>query len=167
MPTVRSIFLSDIHLGTRACQAERLLDFLRDYVAQNVFLIGDIVDFWAMRRGISWSAAQNTFVQKMLKRARHGERVVFIPGNHDEIMRRYLGAHFGGVEVVEKAELVTADGRRLLVTHGDQFDAVVVNAKWLAHAGDRAYDFALWLNTWFNRARRLWGGQYWSLSNWA
>ena len=98
--SVRSIFLSDIHLGTRACQAERLLDFLREYESEHLFLVGDIVDFWAMSRGIYWSAAQNTVVQKILKRARHGVRVVFIPGNHDEALREYVGTslrrHPGG-----------------------------------------------------------------------
>lgn len=163
----RTILLSDIHLGTRGCQAGLLLDFLSRHEADAYYLVGDIFDGWRLRRGWHWPQSHNDVVQHLLGRAHAGARVVFIPGNHDEVMRRYLGAHFGGVEVVERAEFVTADGRRFLVTHGDQFDAVVVNAKWLAHVGDRAYDAALWLNTWFNRARRLWGGQYWSLSNWA
>lgn len=100
MPKVRSVFLSDIHLGTRACQADRLLDFLREHPAEQTYLVGDIIDFWAMSRSISWSQAQNTVVQKLLRRARHGERVVFIPGNHDEALRDYCGIVFGDVEVV-------------------------------------------------------------------
>jgi len=106
-------------------------------------------------------------VQALLARAQNGARIFYIPGNHDEVLRNYFGTHFGGVEVMETATHVTADGRRLLITHGDQFDSIVVHAKWLAHVGDRAYGFARWLNIWLNRIKRLWGGQYWSLSNWA
>ena len=112
MPHVRTLFLSDIHLGTRACQAERLVDFLREYSAEQTCLIGDIVDFWAMSRGICWSAAQNTVVQKLLRRARHGERIVFIPGNHDEALRDYCDTAFGNIEVVGEKVHQTADGRR-------------------------------------------------------
>lgn len=163
----RTIFLSDIHLGTRGCQAALLLDFLDHNQADTYYLVGDIFDGWRLRRGWHWPQAHNDVVQEFLARAHEGAQVYYIPGNHDEIMRTYLGTHFGGIEVVRQADFVSTAGTRYLVTHGDQFDAVVVNAKWLAHLGDRAYGFALWLNTWFNRARRLWGGQYWSLSNWA
>lgn len=163
----RTIFLSDIHLGTRGCQAELLLDFLDQREADTYYLVGDILDGWRLRRGWNWPQSHNDVVQALLARAHEGAKVVYIPGNHDEIMRKYLGTHFGGIEVMRQADHITADGRRYLVTHGDQFDAVVVNAKWLAHVGDRAYGFALWLNTWANQIRRLWGGQYWSLSNWA
>ena len=163
----RTIFISDTHLGTRGCQAELLLEFLQSNEAETYYLVGDIVDGWKLRRGWHWPQTHNDVVQALLARAHDGATIVFIPGNHDEVMRSYLGTHFGGVEVVAQAEHVTVDGRRFLVTHGDQFDSIVVNAKWLAHVGDRAYDLALWLNIWFNRARRLWGGQYWSLSNWA
>ncbi|MGB8883497.1 MAG: metallophosphoesterase, partial [Azonexus sp.] len=113
MPKVRSVFLSDIHLGTRACQADRLIDFLREYSAEQTYLIGDIVDFWSMSRSIHWSKAQNTVVQKLLRRARQGERVVFIPGNHDEALRDYCGIIFGDIEVAEELVHETADGRRL------------------------------------------------------
>ncbi|OYW59326.1 MAG: UDP-2,3-diacylglucosamine hydrolase [Rhodobacterales bacterium 12-65-15] len=132
-----------------------------------MYLIGDIVDAWRLRRGWFWPQSHNDVVQVLLARAHDGARIHYIPGNHDEMMRAYLGTHFGGVEVVQTATHVTADGRRLLITHGDQFDSIVVHAKWLAHIGDRAYGFALWANTFVNRAKRLWGGQYWSLSNWA
>jgi UDP-2,3-diacylglucosamine pyrophosphatase LpxH len=163
----RTLFLSDVHLGTPGCQAEMLLGFLEKNPADTIYLIGDIVDAWRLRRGWFWPQSHNDVVQELLARAHDGARIYYIPGNHDEVLRSYLGTHFGGVEVMETATHVTADGRRLLVTHGDQFDSIVVNAKWLAHVGDRAYEFALWLNTWVNRAKRLWGGQYWSLSNWA
>ena len=124
MPTVRSIFLSDIHLGTRACQADRLVDFLREYEAENLFLVGDIVDFWSMSRSIHWTPEQNTFVQKILRRARRGERVMFIPGNHDEALREYVGIAFGDIEVVSEHVHTLADGRRFLLLHGDEFDQI-------------------------------------------
>ena len=163
----RTIFISDIHLGTRGCQAELLLDFLAQHDAETFYLVGDIVDGWRLRRAWRWPQAHNDVVQALLGKAQDGARIFFIPGNHDAMMRSYLGTHFGGVEVVAQAEHVTAGGKRFLVTHGDQFDSIVVHARWLAHAGDRAYEFALWLNIWLNRIRRLWGGRYWSLSNWA
>lgn len=164
---IRTLFVSDIHLGTKGCQARMLLDFLSEHEADTIYLVGDILDAWRLRRGWFWPQAHNDVVEELLARAHAGVRVVYVPGNHDEVFRSYLGTHFGGVEVVPHVSHVTADGRRLLVTHGDQFDSIVVNAKWLAHVGDRAYAFALWLNTWVNRVKRLWGGQYWSLSNWA
>lgn len=120
-----------------------------------------------MRRGLHWPVSHGEVVQTLMARAAAGARIVFIPGNHDEMFRSYPGTHFCGVEITPRADYVTADGRRFLVTHGDEFDAVVLNARWLAHLGDRAYDVALQLNILFNRVRRLWGGPYWSLSNWA
>lgn len=162
----RTIFLSDIHLGTRGCQAEMLLDFLARTEAETWYLVGDIFDGWRLRRGWHWPQSHNDVVQALLAKAHAGARIVFIPGNHDEVARAYPGTHFGGIEVVQQAVHKTADGRRFLVTHGDQFDAVVMNAKWLAHVGDVAYEVALWLNTRLNRLRALWGRPYWSLSNW-
>ena len=163
----RTIFISDVHLGTRGCQAEMLLEFLRLHDADRIFLVGDIVDGWRFGRGWHWPQSHHDVAQALLSKAQAGAEVVFIPGNHDEALRSYLGTHFGGIEVVDRAVHRTGDGRRFLVTHGDQFDSIVMNAKWLAHLGDRAYEAALWLNTRVNRLRRLWGGNYWSLSNWA
>ena len=163
----RSLFLSDIHLGTRGCQAALLLDFLKHHQAERIYLIGDIVDGWRLQRGWHWPQAHNDVVQELLARASAGVEIIYIPGNHDEVMRKYLGTHFGGIEVMDRAVAELADGRRFLVTHGDQFDSVVVNAKWLAHIGDWAYVTTLWFNTWLNKVRWLWGGQYWSLANWA
>ncbi|WP_299499427.1 UDP-2,3-diacylglucosamine diphosphatase [uncultured Roseobacter sp.] len=164
----RTIFLSDIHLGTPGCQAELLLDFLRQHEAREYYLVGDIVDAWRIRRkGFLWPQAHNDVVQTLLAKAHDGAKIYLIPGNHDEFLRSYLGTHFGGIEVLQSADFTSADGKRFLVTHGDQFDSVVVNARWLAHVGDRAYGFMLWLNTRLNRLRWLWGGQYWSLSKWA
>ncbi|WP_106744240.1 UDP-2,3-diacylglucosamine diphosphatase [Yoonia maritima] len=163
----RTIFLSDIHLGTRGCQAHLLLDFLADHDAATIYLIGDIFDGWAIsRRGWHWPQSHNDVVQALLERARNGGQIFFVPGNHDEVMRNYLGTHFGGIEVVQTADFVGLNGKRYLVTHGDQFDTVVMNAKWLAHFGDAAYDFLIWMNPKINLLRSLWGGQYWSLSKW-
>ena len=168
MPNVRSVFLSDIHLGTRACQAERLLDFLREHPSDYLFLIGDIVDFWAMHRGVCWTSAQNTVVQKLLRRARHGERIVFIPGNHDEAVRDYLDVAFGDIEVREEAIHVTLDGRRLLLTHGDVFDQVTRHHRWVALAGDAAYNTLVRLNLVLSWGRRTLGiAGYWSLAGYA
>ena len=163
----RSIFLSDLHLGTSGCRADLLCDFLRNHDAETFYLVGDIFDGWALRRGWHWPQDHNDVVQAFLAKAQEGARIIFVPGNHDEVMRFYLGTHFGGIEVMETADFEGADGRRYLVTHGDQFDSVVLNARWLAHLGDRAYGLMLWLNKWVHRSRRLWGGQYWSLSKWA
>lgn len=163
----RTIFISDVHLGTRGCQAQLLLDFLSTNDAETYYLVGDVFDGWRLRRGWHWPQAHNDVIEAFLAKAHAGARIIYVPGNHDEIMRKYLGTHFGGIEVVEEAAFEAADGKRYLVLHGDRFDAVVTNAKWLAHVGDVAYEFALWSNRWTNRLRRLWGGQYWSLANWA
>ncbi len=165
--SARTIFLSDIHLGTRGCQADLLLDFLSKHDAETIYLVGDIVDGWRLSRGWHFPQSHNDIVQALLEKAHNGTRIVFIPGNHDEVMRGYFGTHFGGIEVMQTADFTSAAGKRYLVTHGDQFDAVVMNAKWLAHLGDRAYGFMIWLNPKLNAVRRLWGGGYWSLSKWA
>jgi len=162
----RTLFLSDIHLGTRGCQAEMLIDFLREHDADRIYLVGDIFDGWRLKKGWYWPQTHNDVVQKLLRKARKGTEIIYIPGNHDEVMRSYLGSHFGGIDVRDRDVHEAADGTRYLVIHGDQFDMVVRNAKWLAHIGDWAYTAALWFNGWFNRAKRLWGGQYWSLSKW-
>ena len=163
----RAIFLSDIHLGTRGCQAELLIDFLKYHEAEVIYLVGDIVDGWRLRRSWHWPQAHNDVVQKLLRKGRKGARIVYVPGNHDEFLRDYVGTHFGVVEVIEEPIHDTVDGRRLLVLHGDRFDVVVRNARWLAHLGDWAYTAALGLNTVFNQVRRKLGFPYWSLSAWA
>jgi len=165
---VRSIFLSDIHLGTRACQAERLLSFLRHHESRHLYLVGDIVDFWAMSRGIHWSRPQNTVIQKFLKRARHGTKVIFVPGNHDEVLREYVGTSFGDIELVQEHVHVAADGRRYAVLHGDEFDQVTRHHRWVAVLGDVAYNLLVRLNTWLSLARRTLGiSGYWSLAGYA
>jgi UDP-2,3-diacylglucosamine pyrophosphatase LpxH len=160
----RTVWISDVHLGTPGCQAGALLDFLKRVDCQTLFLVGDIVDGWQLRRNWYWPQAHNDVVQKLLRKARKGTRVIFIPGNHDEFARRYLGHTFGGIEVAADWLHLTAGGQRLWVTHGDLFDGVIQCAKWLAHAGDHLYEFTLRLNARFNSLRARLGLPYWSLS---
>ncbi len=160
----RSIWISDIHLGTRGCKADFLLDFLKHNESDYLYLVGDIIDCWRLRRTWYWHQAHNDVVQKLLRKARKGTHVVYVPGNHDEPLRDYTEMQFGGVTVLEEAIHVTADGRRLLVLHGDKFDGIVKYARWLAILGDRAYTMILALNHWYNLARRHLGYPYWSLS---
>ena len=160
----RTVCISDLHLGTPGCQAKALLDFLRQVDCETLYLVGDIIDGWQLRRSWYWPQAHNDVVQKILRKARKGTRVVFVPGNHDEFARRYVEHNFGGVDVVDEAVHTTADGRRLWVTHGDHFDGVIQCAKWLAYVGDWAYERTLQVNSWFNRARARLGLPYWSLS---
>jgi UDP-2,3-diacylglucosamine pyrophosphatase LpxH len=164
---MRALFISDIHLGTRGCQAELFLDFLRCHQAETIYLVGDVVDGWRLKRSWYWPAAHNDVAQAFLRIAGTGTRIVYLPGNHDEFLRDYLGTHFGGIEVSNRTIHETADGRRLLLIHGDQFDVVVRHARWLAFFGDWAYATALALNTYVNMIRRKLGFSYWSLSAWA
>jgi UDP-2,3-diacylglucosamine pyrophosphatase LpxH len=160
----RAAFISDIHLGTRGCQAELLLEFIRELDCETLYLVGDIVDGWKMKSGWFWPQAHNDVVQKILRLARRGVRVVYIPGNHDDRIRDFCGVHFGGVVVARDAIHEAADGKRYLVTHGDEFDSVVQHARWLAFLGDWSYRALIALNTHFNRARHALGLGYWSLS---
>jgi UDP-2,3-diacylglucosamine pyrophosphatase LpxH len=160
----RALWISDIHLGTPGCQAEPLLDFLRHTECDTLFLVGDIIDGWQLRRSWYWPQSHNDVVQKLLRKVRKGTRVIFVPGNHDEFARKYLGHDFGGVEVVEDWIHETADGRRLWITHGDHFDGVIQCAKWLAYLGDTLYEFTLKLNRYLNSVRARLGLPYWSLS---
>jgi len=161
---MRAVFVSDIHLGTAGCQAEALLDFLKHHPSDYLYLVGDIVDGWQLRRRWFWPQAHNDVVQKLLRRARKGCRVVFIPGNHDEFARGFVGHQFGGIEVHEDTVHTTVDGRTLWVTHGDYFDGVIQCAKWLAYLGDNLYEFTLKLNRHLNSLRTRLGLPYWSLS---
>lgn len=160
----RTIWLSDFHLGTRDCKAAFLLDFLRHNESEYLYLVGDIVDGWALSRSWYWDQPHNDVVQKLLRKARKGTRVVFVPGNHDEFARQYLGLSLGHVHIEPQVVHTTADGRRLLVLHGDAFDGMIRHARWLSVLGAGAYRAALKLNRWFNLARRGLGLPYWSLS---
>lgn len=161
---VRAVFISDLHLGTPGFQASALLEFLKQYPSDYLYLVGDIVDGWQLRRRWFWPQTHNDVVQKLLRRARKGCHVIFVPGNHDEFARGFIGHQFGGIEVVQDAVHTTADGRRLWVTHGDYFDGVIQCAKWLAYLGDYLYEFTLRLNRHFNHLRARLGLPYWSLS---
>ncbi|QJR15815.1 UDP-2,3-diacylglucosamine diphosphatase [Usitatibacter palustris] len=160
----RSIFISDIHLGTPSCQASHLLDFLRHTESEHLYLVGDIIDGWQLKRRWYWHQSHNDVIQKILRKARKGTKVTYVCGNHDEVLRNFLGVAFGGIDIVDEVMHTTADGRKLLVIHGDLFDAVVQGAKWLAYLGDHLYMLVLKLNQWFNHARATLGLRYWSLS---
>ncbi len=160
----RTIWISDVHLGTAGCKAKFLLDFLKFNESDTLYLVGDIIDGWQLRKGWNWRQSHNDVVQKVLRKARKGTRVIYVPGNHDEFARDYVNHHFGGIEVLYEATHVTAQGKRLLITHGDLFDGVIAQAKWLAYLGDSLYTFVLALNHWVNRARVRMGFEYWSLS---
>src|ERR1700739_2451925 len=162
----RALFISDGHLGLCGCRGHLLLHFLRYHDAEAIYLVGDIVDGWQLRSNWYWPQPHNDVVQKLLRKARKGARLIYVPGNHDEFLRDYYGTHFGGIEVAETAIHEAADGRRYLVVHGDVFDMVVKHAKWLALLGDTAYDLAILVNRWFNAMRRRLGFPYWSLSQW-
>jgi len=162
----RTIFLSDTHLGTKGCRSDFLVDFLRRVECEKLYLVGDIVDGWRLRKSWYWDRHHDEVIRLVLKAARNGTEVVYIPGNHDEALRDWLGLEIAGIRLVNEAVHAGADGRRYLVIHGDQFDGVIRYAKLLAHLGDWAYDSALTMNRWFNAARRRLGYPYWSLSQW-
>jgi UDP-2,3-diacylglucosamine pyrophosphatase LpxH len=160
----RSIFISDLHLGTKGCQAEALLDFLKENDSDYLYLIGDIFDGWQLRKKWYWPQAHNDVVQKLLRKARKGCNVIFVPGNHDEFARPFVGHAFGDIKVERETIHVTARGKKMLVIHGDDFDGVIRCAKWLAYTGDTLYTLALTLNRALNRLRSRLGLSYWSLS---
>ena len=160
----RTIWISDVHLGTKGCNAELLIDFLDSVDSETMYLVGDIIDGWRLKKKFYWPAAHNDIVWRILKRAKRGTRIVYIPGNHDEMFRQFSGLNFGGVEIRRAAFHDTADGRRLMVLHGDEFDAVMLAHRWLAFVGDHLYGLMMGLNRWVNSARRRMGLPYWSLS---
>ena len=161
---VRTAWISDVHLGTPGCQADALLDFLKHLDCDTLYLVGDIIDGWQLRRSWYWPQAHNDVVQKLLRKARKGTRVIYVPGNHDEFARKFLEHSFGGIEVAEEWIHTTADGRKLWVTHGDLYDGVIQCARWLALLGDSLYEFTLKLNRHLNSWRARAGLPYWSLS---
>lgn len=160
----RTVWISDTHLGTRGCKAEFLLDFLRHTECETLYLVGDIVDGWRLKKSWYWTEKQNEVVREILKKTRNGCQVIYVPGNHDEVMRDYTNLFFGGVLVKDEVIHEAADGKRYLVIHGDKFDSVVKYAKWLAHLGDWAYTMLLSTNHYFNAIRRWLKLPYWSLS---
>lgn len=163
MAHYRTAWISDIHLGTRGAKAQAVLDFLRDHEFDTLYLVGDIIDIWALRRGIFWPQEHNDVIQKLLRKARKGSTVIYIPGNHDEFVAHFIG-QFGSITLKKNDIHTTADGKRILVIHGHELDMVIQNLGWLAHAGDFGYKILLELNGVVNWGRRLLGYEYWSLS---
>ncbi|HJV06204.1 MAG TPA: UDP-2,3-diacylglucosamine diphosphatase [Chromobacteriaceae bacterium] len=161
---LRAIWISDVHLGTSGCRAEHLLDFLRHHESDYLYLVGDIVDGWQLKKSWYWKQHHNDVLQKVLRKARKGTQVIYVPGNHDEAARQYTGLDFGGIAIRQEAEHTTAVGQRLLILHGDEFDGVIQYAKWLAYVGDTLYTLILQLNRGFNWGRSKLGLPYWSLS---
>ena len=150
----RTIWISDVHLGTKGCNAELLIDFLDNVDSDTLYLVGDIIDGWRLKKKFYWPASHNDIVWRVLKRAKRGTRIVYIPGNHDEMFRQFSGLSFGGVEIRRAAFHETADGRKLLVLHGDEFDTIMLAHRWLAFVGDAAYHLLMGLNLWVNAVRR-------------
>src|SRR5215831_9733336 len=162
----RAAWISDTHLGTRGCNATALLDFLRETDFDTLYVVGDLIDIWSLRRAIYWPQQHNDVIQKILRKARKGARVIYIPGNHDELVTSFCGV-YGNIEIAERAIHMTASGERILIIHGHELDTVVQNVKWLALAGDLGYQFLLSLNPLINFVRRRFGLGYWSLSAYA
>ncbi|MFW2349518.1 UDP-2,3-diacylglucosamine diphosphatase [Qipengyuania sp.] len=160
----RTIWISDVHLGTKGCNHELLIDFLDHTDSETMYLVGDIIDGWRLKKKFYWPAEHNDIVWRILKRARRGTRIVYIPGNHDEMVRPFAGMDFGGVEILRAAFHETADGRRLMVLHGDEFDTIMLAHRWLAFVGDALYHVMMKLNNWVARVRTALGLPYWSLS---
>ena len=160
----RTIWISDIHLGTKGCNAAMLIDFLDSTDSEIMYLVGDIIDGWRLKKRPYWPASHNDIVWRILKRAKRGTRIIYIPGNHDEMMRQFSGMNFGGVEIARAAFHTTADGRRLMVLHGDEFDTIMLAHRWLAFVGDALYHLLLGANRWVNAVRERFGLPYWSLS---
>jgi UDP-2,3-diacylglucosamine pyrophosphatase LpxH len=161
----RSIWISDIHLGTRNCQADFLLDFLRQNESKYLYLVGDIIDGWQLKSSWFWEQSHNDVIQKILRKARKGTKVIYVPGNHDEFLRHYPKLKLGGITIMNRVMHRTADGRNFIIMHGDEFDSVIQHAKWLARLGDEVYEITLTLNRWMNAIRRLFGFGYWSVSS--
>ncbi len=161
---VRSVWISDVHLGSKGCRAEFLNDFLRKVECEYLFLVGDIVDIWAMRRGVYWPLSHNEVIQTILKKSRKGVKVIYVPGNHDELLREYMGSLFGNIEICHEYLHTTTTGKRLLLMHGDEFDKVVTCGKIKELLGNVGYDFLIWLNRAVHFLRRNLGLPYWSLA---
>jgi len=160
----RAIWISDVHLGFRGCQANFLLDFLRTVETEYLYLVGDIIDVWNMQKNVYWPQEHNNVIRTILGKAKHGTKVVYVPGNHDEVFRDYDGMQFGNLTIQTQAIHTGADGRRYLIMHGDEFDSVVKCSKLVAMVGNVAYDWLLWSNRYVNTIRRAFGRPYWSLA---
>ncbi|WP_305856274.1 UDP-2,3-diacylglucosamine diphosphatase [Balneatrix alpica] len=161
---VRTIWISDTHLGTRGCQAELLTEFLKSHDCQQLFLVGDIIDGWRLRKGFYWPQSHSNVLRRILTLAKRGTEVTYVTGNHDEFLRKYSTLELGNIRLVDEAEYQTLQGERWLITHGDLFDVITRYHRWLAFLGDSAYESLLVLNRWLNQLRQRFGMGYWSLS---
>ncbi|MFN3580452.1 MAG: UDP-2,3-diacylglucosamine diphosphatase, partial [Pseudomonas sp.] len=161
---VRTLWISDLHLGTRGCQADKLTEFLKGHDCEQLYLVGDIIDGWRLRKNMYWPQAHTNVLRRVLTMSKRGTQVTYVTGNHDEFLRRYSSLVLGNIHLVDEAEHKTLDGRRLLVIHGDQFDVITRCHRWLAFLGDHAYEFSLVMNRWLNHWRSRYGYGYWSLS---
>jgi len=160
----RSVFLSDIHLGTKMCQANHLLDFIKSFESEKIYLIGDIIDCWAMNSKKYWPQEHNDVIQKLLRKSRKGTTIIYVPGNHDELMRSYCNAELGNIFLLTQTIHYGIDNKKYLITHGDQFDIVIKNAKWISHIGSWAYDVTIVVNYFINKINHFFGFKNWSLS---
>lgn len=163
MMKYKTVWISDLHLGTRGCNAEGVLDFLRHSEFETLYLVGDVLDIWRLKKDRYWPQLHNDVVQKILRKGRKGTKIIYIPGNHDEFCRNFLG-EYGGIEVKTHDIYTTVSGERWLILHGHEFDAVTKHAQWMAYLGDTGYTLLLKLNRPLNSLRRLFGFDYWSLS---
>jgi UDP-2,3-diacylglucosamine pyrophosphatase LpxH len=161
---VRSVWISDVHLGFRGCSADFLLEFLHKTECEYLYLVGDIVDVWEMKKRMFWPQAHNNVIRTILGKAKHNTKVTYIPGNHDEVLRDFDGLVFGNVEIKNETIHTTADGKQLLIIHGDQFDGIVKCSPLISKIGSRLYDYLLRANRWVNYVRRKLGFSYWSLA---
>jgi UDP-2,3-diacylglucosamine pyrophosphatase LpxH len=163
---IEALFISDVHLGSKGSNATQVLEVLKQYQPETLFLVGDIIDGWLLKRKFRWPQSHTNVLRKILSYSKNGTKVVYIPGNHDEFMRDYCDFEFGHIILCRDAIHIGVDSKIYYVTHGDQFDVVVKNIKWLAHIGSWAYDFSIMLNVMFNKIRKIFNMEYWSLSAW-
>lgn len=161
---VRTIWISDVHLGSKGCKADYLIEFLKAHHCDTLYLVGDIIDGWRMKKGVYWPQAHSNVIRRILTLAKRGTKVVYITGNHDEFLRKYSNHEFGNIRLVNESLHETGTGKKLLVLHGDKFDVIVRYHKWIAVLGDVAYNILLVINRWYNRIRIKFGYGYWSLS---
>ncbi|MGJ0516976.1 MAG: UDP-2,3-diacylglucosamine diphosphatase [Methylomicrobium sp.] len=157
--TYRTIWISDLHLGSTQCQADMLLDFLKHTESEKLYLVGDIIDFWSLSKKMYWPRDHNTVIQKVLRKARHGTRIIYVPGNHDENVRDYNNYIFGDIEVKNMDVHMTSLGKQFLVVHGDEYDTIAQYHQWIAKLGSAGYDFLLWINRILRPIRRWLGIQ--------
>ena len=161
---LRSVFISDVHLGSKDCRAKELLEFLGSVETDYLYLVGDIVDFWSLQRTFYWPQEHNDVLRMILAKAKEGTQVIYVPGNHDDNLREFCGSQFGNLKIRRKCVHSTADGREFLVMHGDEFDTAVKCSRWLAKFGAVAYEFMMRINRGVNLCRRVFGMPYWSLA---